>query len=91
MTPSTSNNDYAVTLPKPFVDTNYQIQKTIHGGAATNSGVEWGWMGDNFSISSSNTTTTLYLSIAGSSYCTGYYWQACGYTSTNIGKTIIKY
>lgn len=79
--PSTSNNNYAVTLLKPFVDTNYQIQKTIHGGAPTSGGVEWGWMGDSFSISSPNTTTTLYLSIAGSSYCVGYYWQACGYIS----------
>ena len=68
----------AVSLPITMANSNYQVSKTTHMGASTTNSSEWGWWGDKPSSASANTTTTVYLSVANTSYCIGVYWEVKG-------------
>ena len=68
----------AVSLPITMANSNYQVSKTTHMGASTTNSSEWGWWGDKPSSASANTTTTVYLSVASTSFCMGVFWQVNG-------------
>ena len=75
---SSSIMSKAVSLPITMANSNYQVSKTTHMGASTTNSSEWGWWGDKPSSASANTTTTVYLSVASTSFCMGVFWQVNG-------------
>lgn len=78
-TATSSTRTEAVLLPVEMADTNYHIQKTIHGGASSSSGFNWNAIADCSSNSvSSNTTTVVNISVPGNSYCIGVFWEVKG-------------
>lgn len=78
-TATSSTRTEAVLLPVEMADTNYHIQKTIHGGASSSSGFNWNAIADCSSNSvSNNTTTVVNISVPSNSYCIGVFWEVKG-------------
>lgn len=75
---STSDDSKSVTLPVQMANTDYMIQTTVHRGIAGGSGMGWDYVGDASTSAPANTTTTIYLSVASTSYCAGKYWEVKG-------------
>lgn len=72
-----------LTYLKPYQDTNYTI--FIHGVGTYGGGVS------GSGLFSPQTRTASSCTYYQDSNVNTIMWQACGYTLTNIGKTIIKY
>lgn len=70
---------FSLTLPVEMADTNYQFQKTNHGGAVGNNGLGWDWISDFPATQLSNkTTTTVNIGLPANSYVLGIYWEVKG-------------
>ena len=69
----------SVTLPVKMADTNYQFQKTFHGGAVGNNGLGWDWISDFPTTQISNkTTTTINIGLPANNNVLGTYWKIKG-------------
>ena len=78
---STSDGSKSVTLPVEMADVDYMVQTTVHRGVAGGSGMGWDYVGDASASAPANTTTTLYISVASTSYCAGKYWEVKGWAA----------
>lgn len=69
----------SVILPVEMADTDYQFQKTTHGGAAGNGDLGWDWISDFPATQLSNkTTTAVNIGLPANNHVLGIYWEVKG-------------
>jgi len=78
---SVSEDSRPVTLTIEMADANYHVQRTQHGGTSNTTAFSWQWISDKRNTSAANTTSTLYISIANTSFCQGVFWEVRGKAS----------
>lgn len=76
-----------ITFIKEFIDTNYSflVSELSGSGGGVHS------VGGEFVGSTKRTTSSTWVYVSNNNTEEACFWRASGYTSTNIGKTIIKY
>lgn len=76
-----------ITFTKEFIDTNYSFLVSDTSGKGTGVYCD----GSEYVGSIKRTTSSTWVYVSNDNADEACFWRASGYTSINIGKTIIKY